>query len=67
MTRRGRLQPIDEQVDDLLSFVRSNVDELVIVSDHGMHVSWIDETAGKTLNPSPIINHRSRSAPRNGI
>lgn len=47
MTRENRLQSVYEQVDGMLGWIRSSVDQLVIISDHGMQVSWIDDKTGK--------------------
>lgn len=47
MTREDRLRSVYERVDETLGWVRENVDHLVILSDHGMQVSWIDDTTGK--------------------
>lgn len=47
MTREDRLRSVYEQVDEMLGWIKSSVDNLIIISDHGMQVSWIDNTTGK--------------------
>lgn len=47
MNHNERLRSVYERVDDMLGWVRSDVGPLVILSDHGMEVSWIDESTGK--------------------
>ncbi|QLG48857.1 alkaline phosphatase family protein [Natrinema halophilum] len=41
-TRLDRLREVYERVDRLLGSVREQVDELLVLSDHGMQVEWID-------------------------
>ncbi len=41
-TRPDRLRQVYERVDRLLGTVREHVDELLVLSDHGMQVAWID-------------------------
>ncbi|WP_171052352.1 alkaline phosphatase family protein [Haloterrigena sp. H1] len=41
-THPDRLQEVYERVDRLLGSVREHVDELLVLSDHGMQVEWID-------------------------
>jgi len=45
--RKNLLREYYEYVDSMLSWVRDQVDELVIISDHGMQVSWLkDDSPG---------------------
>ncbi|MFD1563003.1 alkaline phosphatase family protein [Haloarchaeobius amylolyticus] len=41
-THPDRLRAVYERVDRLLGAVRERVDELLVLSDHGMQVEWID-------------------------
>ena len=41
--REDRLREYYESVDALVGWLRYEVDELVVISDHGMQVSWFDE------------------------
>ncbi|WP_265108314.1 alkaline phosphatase family protein [Halosolutus halophilus] len=41
-THPDRLCEVYERVDRLLGSVREHVDELLVLSDHGMQVEWID-------------------------
>ena len=41
-THPDRLREVYERVDRLLGSVRDHVDELLVLSDHGMQVEWID-------------------------
>lgn len=41
--REAKLREFYERVDELLGVVRRETDEMVVLSDHGMKVSWVDE------------------------
>lgn len=41
-THPDRLREVYERVDRLLGSVREHVDELLVLSDHGMQVEWVD-------------------------
>lgn len=43
--REERLRAVYRTVDDLLGVLRRQVDDLLIVSDHGMQVDWIEGDA----------------------
>jgi len=38
----NQLREVYENVDEMLGVVREHVDRLVVLSDHGMEVGWID-------------------------
>jgi len=42
-TRETMLREYYERIDELLGFIREKVSELVILSDHGMQVEWLDD------------------------
>lgn len=42
-SREENLREYYERIDDMLGWVRENVDDLVVLSDHGMQVAWLDD------------------------
>ena len=45
--RQAKLQEYYQLVDESIEYIRSHVDELLILSDHGMQVEWLgDDSPG---------------------
>ncbi|MXR41866.1 hypothetical protein GRX01_11025 [Halobaculum sp. WSA2] len=60
-TREAKLREYYERVDSMLGWVRERTDELVVLSDHGIRVSWIDD------GESGVHSNRAMVAATEGV
>ncbi len=54
-SRESGLRPYYEHVDSMLGWLREEVDELVVLSDHGMQVSWLDDPEPGTHSGRAVV------------
>lgn len=63
MNHKADLKQMYERVNNLLGWVRSQIDRLVIISDHGMQVEWIDHETGQHSMRSMVATTEKGSLP----